>query len=788
MLNPGNEHFCIGGDRSQVQIPIQINQTSPNLIELLRRDLDSAYNETLTIKASEAKKLRAAAIDLHKRTKGPPQANDALLLQYTVKKPGQYTIQKIVDVSKLEVNPRQSEVVVVSCPSARVKTEDSNRCKGDLSDISFEVEGTPPLKIKYRKLVNGNPTEASFQSIQPSDFVSAVSKGQRKGAAKTFDVSWARSRLTRVSINETMMALGDYSYAIDEVQDALGNKVTYNQPNQDHYYGSGKPPAGVRETITVRDRPFLWIPSDAGCNAEQPLKVAQGREVHFPHKIGSVGQTDRELHWEHRGGYQFREDHYVEYEFTPESELKERGQPKTVKTRKSSLTSPIVIKNPGLYVLTKVWTDHCAGEVSASSSCLLQNPLKPEVKISSAEISDKCADSPIGLRVNFEFTGSPPFTIKYREEKSGERNSKLRSAEFPGHRGQLELVPVNEGHYKYTFSELKDDYYAYVPVNEALSQDVRPAASAYLTADKKVDICLGESPHFSVQLIGEPPWKLEYEVIHGKSRQKFSQDNITESPYRVSLPPQKAGGEYSVSLASVSDKSGCKEFPKSEAKFQVWSQTPTAAFGLVNGKRTAQILEGSVLRLPLRFNGQPGFDYKITHEETGVSTHEFADHVNDVFQVARAGTYVISDVSDLHCKGVADSTADRFSISWISRPSLGISQHPSISPEGDKHAKKDVCEGEDDFMEVSLQGISASTFLAGLTKQARRHLMWHMKNTRDWTMARSCFVGVSSTPPKALLRSSWTPQSPGNMNTGLGRSPTRIIGRIQKRRKTPTSW
>lgn len=196
MLNPGNEHFCIGGEKSQVQIPIQINQTNPVLIELLRRDLDSTYNETLTIKASEAKKLRTAAMDMHKRTKGSLQAQDPLVLRYAVRKPGQYTIQKVVDVSKLEVSPRQSEVVVVSCPSARVKTESNNRCKGDLSDISFEVEGTPPLKIKYRKLVNGNPTEASFQSIQPNDFVSSSPKSQQKGSSKaeTFDIGWARSR------------------------------------------------------------------------------------------------------------------------------------------------------------------------------------------------------------------------------------------------------------------------------------------------------------------------------------------------------------------------------------------------------------------------------------------------------------------------------------------------------------------------------------------------------------------------------------------------------------------
>ena len=115
-LNPHRKSFCIGGAINHIDLPIQINQTNPISMELLRMDLDTQETETLSLSSSSLKKARKVALQKHKHH----DPSNPLTLSYPVKKTGLYTIQKIIDESKLEVRPQQSEAVVVQCPQARV--------------------------------------------------------------------------------------------------------------------------------------------------------------------------------------------------------------------------------------------------------------------------------------------------------------------------------------------------------------------------------------------------------------------------------------------------------------------------------------------------------------------------------------------------------------------------------------------------------------------------------------------------------------------------------------------
>jgi nucleoporin POM152 len=709
ILNPHNQFFCIGGSINQVQLPIQINQTQPVLIELLRQDFDSEHSEVLSIKASEAKKLRKAAVDYQKKTKASPQPHDPLLLRYTVRSPGRYTIKKVVDETKLAVRPKQSEVLVVECPSARIRLDSTDRCKGELSNVAFEVKGTPPLKMKYRRLVNGNPSEASFQSIQPDDYVSPMNKRYQAAVVQAGDkdFSWAKSYTVTVPINETMMVLGKYSFIIDEVQDAFGNQVVYSSTVEDDEINRLKHPE-IIQSLAVYDRPLIWIPKSAGCNSEKPIRVAAGKEAILPHLIASVGKTESEV--ENRNDYIFDEDHIIEYEFTPEDQLSvdfASRKEMVYKVKKGKPGQIIPIKEPGLYALKGISTGHCKGEVVEPSACLLQNPAKPNVKMTSSEITHKCANSPIGLRVDFEFEGSPPFTVRYTEDKDNSKKF-TKSRTFDGHRDQIELIPTDAGHYRYSFNEVKDRYYDSIKLNEVLHQDVRPSASANI--DQKAvnniqDICIGQDAEFTVYLIGDAPWTLEYEIIHGKSKRKIVQENIKENVYKLLVDGIKDGGEYTLSLTSVSDQSGCKEFLKAEAKFQVWSQVPTAGFGLVSNKRSAQILEGKSISIPLTFTGQPSFGFSIENIDTKDVFSQANNHANGAFSVKSPGTYVIKEIKDRFCPGVVDSAADTFVVNFIDRPSLALSQHPTINSKGAKHIKQEVCEGDEDFTELTLQGM-----------------------------------------------------------------------------------
>lgn len=708
LLNPHNEFFCIGGSTNQIQLPIQINQTQPIAIDILRRDFDMSTEEIISIKSSEARKLRKAAIDFQKRSKGSLQPNDPLVLRYTVRKPGQYTILKIVDESKLDVRPRPSEVLVVECPSAKIKTEGMDRCRGELSDIFFDVQGTAPLKVKYRKLVNGIPTEAQFQSIQPDDFVSPFSKRYKSAVVKVTekDFSWAKSHTVKVPINETMISLGKYSYAIDEVQDALGNMVVYSASLEDDEINKLKHP-DIINTISVHDRPLLFIPT-GGCNSERPLQVASGRTIQLQHKIISVGKTESEM--QYRNDYKFDEPHFIEYDFTPEDQLKLDPAFRTVQTvkfKKLAQSEQLTVKEPGLYTWKSISTKYCRGEVSEPSACLLQNPIKPSVKITSTEMTHKCANSPIGLRVDFEFQGSPPFTVRWLERKDGSKNVRQHSEQFEGHKGRVELVPGVAGQYRYEFTEIRDNFYEVNKLKEILQQDVRPSASASIDRQfvgKVQNLCIGHPAEFKVHLKGDSPWTLEYEIIHGKSRQKIINEGITDAEYYLKVDDIKDGGQYTLSLSSVSDRSGCKEFLKDEAGFHVWSQVPSAGFGLVNGRRSAQILEGKSIALPVKFTGQPPFTYSLQNQDTGDIYSDSTDHANGAIKVSTPGNYIITSPRDRFCAGVVDSTANSFVISWISRPSLSISQHPSIEVKGSKYIKTEVCEGDEDFVELTLQG------------------------------------------------------------------------------------
>jgi nucleoporin POM152 len=703
ILNPFDESFCVGIATKMVEIPIQINQTDPVQIDLLRRDFDMKTEETISIKTADLNKMKKAAIALSKRVKSAPAIPEIgqFLLRYPIKKPGQYTIRRIIDRSKLDVRPKPSEVLVVSCPSAKIKLDSSNRCRGDLSALSFEVEGVPPLKMKYRKLVNGNPSEASFQSIQPDNFMSPLRQELPLVKYGDTDLSWAASQPVTVPINEIMNILGQYSYIIDEVQDAFGNRMQYTpSDNEEEDLSRAKYP-GTSKAVTVRDRPMIWIPRSAECNAERPLKVAKGRTAELPHRISSVGRTEKDIEWPNKNDYVFTGDHYIEFEYLPEGE---DTKPKTLRVKKRDPADRITIKDPGLYILKSIRTDFCSGEVAEPSSCLLQNPPEPDLELSTSEISHKCANSPIGLLVDLDFEGTPPFTVQYVIQKGSQQQFKYE--QFSGHRGQVRLEPHDAGRYEYAFIEVQDKYYK-VPLNHVLTQDVRPSASATIVPvdSSKKDLCLGQSAAFQINLFGEAPWALEYELIHGKSRKKTTVKDITDPVYKVTVPDLKDGGEYTLSLSSVADKSGCKEFLKDqEQKFQVWSKLPTAAFGQLNGKHFAQILEGNTVRIPLKFTGQVLYDYRIKNRNTGQIIKDRSLHANGILEVKTPGTYVLEHVADGYCEGITDSTANTFEVEWISRPTVSILQHPTIDGDGAAITKQEVCEGEEDHLELAFQG------------------------------------------------------------------------------------
>jgi nucleoporin POM152 len=699
LLNPNRDAFCLGGAIHQINLPIQINQTNPILIEILRVDLDSSETEVVTINSKSLKSLRKAAL----KAQNPRDASSPLLLHHPIKKPGQYTLQKIIDESNLEVRPRISNVVVVQCPSARILHTTGNKCRGELSDIAFEVIGTPPLRVKYRKTVNDIPVESSFQSIQPDDFISPLSR-QVSGTITKFgdsDASWARAQRVVVPVNETLFNSGRWLYSIDEVQDAVGNVLSYVTNSEDYEQPKSKI-TDQQQLFAVHERPKISLRgySEQGCDSQHPLKVAKGDSHKLPVKFESDGK-----------GEIVDTRHIVEYLFTPENALSPSGEHDMDNQQihrhvfKNTYDS-LLIGESGLYSLKSVATEFCTGDVMEPASCLLQNPPEPAVSFVATNLTDRCAGNPVGLSLTMDFAGTPPFEVHYLIRKKGSGRDQKQTFKVAGHRGQLELTPPDAGHYTYIFSHVDDRHYRAKKLDETVEQTVKPSASAHFeTSSPSGPLCLSEDVAFNVRLGGEGPWNLEYELVHNGKKKKSKVEGITDDRYLIKTDPLESGGDYSLALTSV-EAGGCKEYSKEEVTFSVRHQRPKASFGVIDGKRNIHTLEGKQLRLPLRLTGERPWTIEYQNKDVGSALviPQVAYSENFMLEIKERGTYELKSIRDSACSGVIDQEANQFKVEWIQRPTLLITDSPTVDNVHGKFIKKEVCEGDEDFVELSFTG------------------------------------------------------------------------------------
>jgi len=117
---PESLPFCIDSTHPSIQIPLYFNQTKPKHVELLRIDFETNVNETIILSQKEinsARKLGEEAV---------------AVVNYAAKKPGLYRLQKVIDKTKLEVQRRMSDTLVVTCPKAEIRSASSDKCVGDL--------------------------------------------------------------------------------------------------------------------------------------------------------------------------------------------------------------------------------------------------------------------------------------------------------------------------------------------------------------------------------------------------------------------------------------------------------------------------------------------------------------------------------------------------------------------------------------------------------------------------------------------------------------------------------
>ena len=693
-LNPDGTPFCIGGDVKSAAVPIYFNATVPVEVELLRLDLDSDQQETLKLSRSQLREIERQSKRV--TADGVPSV---VRFDFPVKKPGAYRLGKVLDEYKLEVQRKTPPTFVVPCPQARVGSSPSaDRCLGDLSDLSLLVEGTPPLKIVYSRTINGKDHSFHFQSLQPDGFTSPL-LGHSASLALTHedDISWARSQQVRVDLNESMHSGGKWQYSVDEVHDAFGNVIKYASASDDV---DAKPkPKHLVKDFVVKERPRVRL---QGCDLRHPLKVAKGGSTELPITFDIAGPTPDDT------------SHTLAWNFSPIESLTKNGDHGDVMSvgqyHARNANDRPKISAPGLYTLTSVTSRMCDGDVQEPSSCLLLNPLEPKLAIRSEEIPDTCAGNSIGLRVDMDLIGTPPFRVGYDVISNGQTRQK--SITIDGVRFQMELIPAVQGFHQFVFRHIEDQVYPAQSLSGpeyALEQNVKPTARAFIASSKtKSSACLGEELAVDVALSGEPPFALEWEVVHEGKRKHHKATDIQDADFKIKTAPMVQGGEYTIALTSVQDKSGCKNFVQDEIKIAVRRQQPRASFGLIENKSKLVVIESARVKLPVRLSGEGPWtvSYRNRDDPDKVVKQELRNN-NDFLQVAARGTYELIDVSDNQCHGSVEPKASAFEIDWFPRPVLSLMPAETISEQSGVFVKKEVCEGDMDGFEIALKGRSS---------------------------------------------------------------------------------
>ena len=681
-----------------VALPILVNQTDPILLELIRIDLDTSANETITVSAKELKKLKKQA----DKDAANGDLTNSRLLHYPVKQAGLYRLHKILDESNLEVHKVASDTLVAQCPTGIIKPVSHDKCRGELSDFYLHVDATPPLKVKYSRSINQEDQSYVHLTVHPENLETPLARQESSHSLLKLhnhgtDASWAKARRVEIPINETLGVVGEWIYSLDEIQDGCGNVVNYT------FSDASRSPRPVKNNVpqqrfVVHDRPRAILD---GCNPQDPLKVAKGKSQRLPVRLNPTGH-----HSTHNAL------HYISYSFA----IPIDGQTGGIENQLMRIEQAVIgpdgrspeISEAGIYSLMSIATDYCKGEVLEPSSCLLLNPPEPELSVTSEGIPHQCAGNSVGLRVNLDFIGTPPFEISYNIYDGGRRSAKVERVKEM--RTQLEFKPRNAGHYVYEFLDIADAVYrtprSLKQANIKLEQDVKPTAwASFVARSPHLKTCIQEPATFDIHLSGEAPWVLEYDLVHDGKRTKHKVTGIEQTFYTLTSPNLNHGGQYSLSLTSVADASGCRIHLKDEAKVEVRFQRPSAAFGLVEGRRSVFTLEGKDIDVPLRLSGEPPWTVtysKLDSEDTVFKRR--LEAANDVLIADDQAVYQLRDVADKFCPGTVDDKASQFEIRWIPRPTVNLADSSTIEWRGNAFHKKAVCEGDQDAIELSFSG------------------------------------------------------------------------------------
>ncbi|CAI4048380.1 Pom152p SKDI_13G2590 [Saccharomyces kudriavzevii IFO 1802] len=708
MFNPLHESYCLPMDTNlfkfnSVDVPIRINSTEEiDYIELEYRDLYTNVAEQRSLTKKDFKVINNPKILLKKentvlKTNKKDFEEDSTIryLSLTLNDIGFYQIKKIVDSKKLNLKIYQSHLIVSYCPSASITGTGSNdRCIGDSDNVSLEIQGVPPMRLAYSKIVNGQAFSYVDSSLQPEYFESPLQSSKPKQSFtqdELNDLKWGRNQPVNINLDSSITQDGKYAYKIDKLIDGLGNVVDFTDFPEEL-----KKRHGLSYDFNVHGIPRAAL--EERFDSKSPTK----RSIAIVLEEIKSWASD------------------IPYVISLSYVDAQDKSKKDMNITTDSLTKVFQADLPGTYNLEYVESKFCSGVIVGKSNVIVTMPVAPTMEVKSFPILDQCVGQ-VGLNFELSFTGAPPYyyNTKIYKLENGERklyDAKRYTSE--GTRNHFSYSPSKEGNYEIVFDNVSNKLFTepikLEPVRDytfKTSMRVKPSAALKLHHDLK--LCLGDHSSVPVALKGQGPFTLTYDIIEtfSSKRNTFEVEDIKINEYVIKTPDFTTGGDYILSLVSIKDSSGCLVgLSQPDARIKVRRDIPSATFNFFEPVKEVKIKHGSVTEIPLKLSGEGPFAVKFKHMDyNGKVLKEFENKFQNSYKpalrVTREGLYQLVDMRDSSCQGKITNENSVYNVSFLERPSFAVQNNHHVNRlTSNLFAKEDVCQGMEGTVDLALFG------------------------------------------------------------------------------------
>jgi nucleoporin POM152 len=670
-LNPGDAYYCLpqGQNKETVYIPIVLNNTVPQKLTLTRHDFDTG------IIAAHEYPIK----DLQRATETGNAMNGIESYYIPVRKPGAYAVTKIISNDGVDVRLYRRQAFVFTCPTAHIKhSQKANHCTGSKETLEIQVTGVPPLKVEYIQKLGLKSTPRELNRIQPLEFTSPLqrlSNGLASVDPSFFtsvsydDLTWAATQTISMSLNLTFTEATHHDYNLVRVVDGAGNTVDL----------ANKAP----QSFNVHPRPVAKL--DCSMTKSTNLLIGQ-KSVPLPLLLKGTGPFN------------------IEYYFVAEGSDQKQYGSVFARTNKESISA----QTPGVYTIVSVGDSYCEGDVLHPSSCQVEQPPLPLVKLQSNPIPSVCnSDSEVGMKFMTEFEGLKSYLLEYTVSKHTGRNKviverKIERADQPRH--IFSHYPSSSGEYTYDFVALSDGNYKKLdPRIPPIQQVVHPQPDAQFSPkhSQAARICLADKTSVNVDLTGSGPFTLEW-TLDGKPYSEVVKGNN----YVIQLPTLNTTGLHIVSLTQIVDGNNCvKDLESRDFTIDVRRDRPVAFFYTGDEQDgTVEIQQGAKVKLPLRLTGEGPWDVTYRNVELGdrsKTTVRFNDP-NAELQVEDIGHYELLMVKDTVCKG--DVLPPQYIVRLIDKPTVAIAESQAQMMKTGVYERRSVCQGINDAIDIEFTG------------------------------------------------------------------------------------